>query len=167
VPKLPKAPRRTDRTGAAAAEHEHKGVAAGDEALEAIGKRVREARLAAGLTGPQLAEKAGCAPNWVYALEAGHQNFTYTTFRRICETLGVDFRQVLIAGDEVRARQTHDRLVALADSAGLRLGALKRLLANDVAQILSELSSINDEGRSLLQLDDAPIGSAGQSRSQT
>lgn len=160
-------PKRPHQTRASSDHAPQEATETGDEVLEAIGQRVREARLAAGLTGNQLADKVGCSVSWIYSLEGGLQNFTYAMFRRVCDALGVDFRQVLIAADEIRARQTHDRLVALAHSSGLKLGALNKLLAGDVGKILAELSSINDEGRALLELDDAPVGSTEQGRARS
>lgn len=147
-------PKRTDRTHTPSGQALNEHPEGRDEALEAIGQGIRQARLAAGLTGPQLASRVGCSTSWIYSLEGGLQNFTYATFRRVCDVLGVDFRQVMIGGDEIHARQAHARLVALADSTALKLVA--------AGQILAELRSYSDESQALLQLDDPPAGPAGR-----
>ena len=54
-----------------------------------IGRRIREARLSAGLTQEQLAEKAGISSNYVSIMERGIRSATLDIFVPVCNALGV------------------------------------------------------------------------------
>lgn len=61
----------------------------------AIGKRIREARMALGLTQEQLAEKAGISSNYVSIMERGIRSATLDIFVPVCNALGVSADQLL------------------------------------------------------------------------
>ena len=106
-----------------------------DEFLQAIGAKIREARLRAGLTGAQVAEATGTAKTWVYAVEDGRQNFTIQALRRLLRALDLDFRDVLpstpdLAAETARVRRLH------------RLSSSLILLSGDLTQQLNELRAL-------------------------
>lgn len=63
--------------------------------VKAIGRLVREARLAAGLTQEKLAEKAEIAPRVLQKIEAGQITILVTTLIRIRRSLGCDHDDLL------------------------------------------------------------------------
>jgi transcriptional regulator with XRE-family HTH domain len=54
-----------------------------------LGKELRKARLAAGLTQEELAFKADISRNYVSLLELGEKSPTVQVLLRICKALGV------------------------------------------------------------------------------
>ncbi|HUZ64405.1 MAG TPA: helix-turn-helix transcriptional regulator [Acetobacteraceae bacterium] len=68
-----------------------------DELLEAVGARLREARLKAGMTQGQLAEKVGTSQSYVYLAETGGQNLTLKALHRLATALGSGLRDLLPA----------------------------------------------------------------------
>lgn len=69
--------------------------AAKDPWLKALGRRVREERVAAGLTQEKLAELAELSPRTVQKIEAGSLNILVTTLRRIRAAIGCRFEDLL------------------------------------------------------------------------
>lgn len=69
--------------------------AAKDPWLKALGRRVREERMAAGLTQEKLAELAELSPRTVQKIEAGSLNILVTTLRRIRAAIGCKFEDLL------------------------------------------------------------------------
>ncbi|GAB4035043.1 helix-turn-helix domain-containing protein [Spirosoma gilvum] len=55
-----------------------------------VGKHIREARKANGLTQKELAEKLGVGEPAVNGYEGGKQNLTIETLQRIADALGVE-----------------------------------------------------------------------------
>jgi transcriptional regulator with XRE-family HTH domain len=60
-----------------------------------VGRRIRELRLARGLTQEALAEKASMNVKYLGAIERGEINVTVSTLDRICSALGVTLGDVL------------------------------------------------------------------------
>lgn len=58
--------------------------------IRAVGLRVRELRLARGLTQERFAEKLGVATQYVQAVERGVRNLTLATVWRVAEALDVE-----------------------------------------------------------------------------
>jgi DNA-binding XRE family transcriptional regulator len=76
-------------------------VADDDQAnlLRAVGKRVREARDAAGLSQAQLAKRIGVTRPSVANLEAGRQDMNITRIAGILVALGLDLGSLIQPGD--------------------------------------------------------------------
>jgi transcriptional regulator with XRE-family HTH domain len=121
-----------------------------DDILRAIGGRLREARLATGLTGQQIAAKFGCSSNWVYNMEGGVQNFTYSMFRRYIDFLKLDFRQVLVGATEAEDAAGQRRLRAIAREVSEKLTGMSRDISA-LNRVVGDLRTLNDESTSLLE----------------
>lgn len=75
-----------------------------------IGERVRQAREQAKLTQEALAEKLEVSPQYVSDLERGVVGVSMTTFKKLCQILGVTSDQLLFGSD------TMDRGAILANA---------------------------------------------------
>lgn len=60
-----------------------------------IGRRVREARKAAGYGCKQLAYELGLNPSMVCVLESGRVQMTISRLKKICDFLGVDISHMV------------------------------------------------------------------------
>lgn len=63
---------------------------------QAIGKRLRDARVAKGMTQEELAERAGLSPNHISVIERGIKSPQLDSFVSVCNALGVSADTVLI-----------------------------------------------------------------------
>lgn len=70
-----------------------------------IGERVRQAREQAKLTQESLAEKLEVSPQYVSDLERGVVGVSITTFKKLCQILGVTSDQLLF-GTSAKDRGT-------------------------------------------------------------
>lgn len=61
----------------------------------AVGARLRDLRLLAGITQADLAERLGTTQSAVARLEAGRQRLGLTTLRRAAQALGCDVQLVI------------------------------------------------------------------------
>ena len=87
-----------------------------------IGERLRELRLAAGLTQAQTSEKADIAARTYAEIERGNAGMRVETFVRLCEALGVTPNDVLLpARDTAFSDETVVELYHLLDPDGTRL----------------------------------------------
>ena len=110
------------------------GEADRDELLDAIGHRIKVARVQAQLTPKELAALLPTTPSWIYLAEDGQQNFQISSLRRIAETLNVSLRDLLPEGPEAgpefdrmqEAREISQTIIAQLTEA---LGSLHRLNA--------------------------------------
>ncbi len=66
-----------------------------DEFLDAIGDRIKQARVKAKLTQKELAQKIEASPSWVYLVEDGQQNAQIRSLRKVAEALGVSIHSLL------------------------------------------------------------------------
>lgn len=64
------------------------------------GKKIREARKAAGLTQKELAAKLGIVPNSISQYENGTRNAKPATLRRIAEAIGCSLQDLI--GDDMK-----------------------------------------------------------------
>lgn len=62
----------------------------------AVGKRIRDARVAKGLTQEQLAELAGVSPSYISVVERGIKSPQLDTFVPLCNALGVSADTLLV-----------------------------------------------------------------------
>ena len=105
-----------------------------DELLDAIGHRIKVARVQAQLTPKELAVLLKTTSSWIYLAEDGQQNFQISSLRRISETLNVSLRDLLPEGLESgpefdrmqEAREISQTLIAQLTEA---IGSLHRLNA--------------------------------------
>lgn len=63
---------------------------------QAVGKRIRDARMAKGMTQEELAEKAGLSPNHISVIERGIKSPQLDSFVPVCNALGVSADAMLI-----------------------------------------------------------------------
>ena len=61
-----------------------------DDLRSIFGQNVRAARIKAGLTQDQLAERTGLTQQYVSLVEAGHQNITLDTMAALARAVGRD-----------------------------------------------------------------------------
>lgn len=72
-----------------------------------IGDRLRELRLACGLSQEQLALEANITPAYLCQVERGSRNPTVALMERLCAVLGVTLAE-FFAEREVEREETHD-----------------------------------------------------------
>lgn len=68
---------------------------ASDPLLTAMGKRLRELRLAAGMTFQDLADAAGVSRGYVYRMETGKQNASVRSLSRVAIALSTTISSLL------------------------------------------------------------------------
>jgi transcriptional regulator with XRE-family HTH domain len=78
-----------------------------------VGQRLRRARLAAGLTQAQLADRAELSRTSITNIELGRQRFTLDGLVRLAAGVGVDPAQLLPPGDGTRGRTLSRKLRGL------------------------------------------------------
>ena len=76
--------------------------------LEALGDRLRTARLRRKLTGVVFAERMGVARDTLHRLEKGDPGISLGTYQRALRILGLDQDLDLIARDDVLGRKLQD-----------------------------------------------------------
>lgn len=65
-----------------------------------VGQNVRKARLQAGLTQEQFAERSGFAQQYLSSLENGRRNPTVVTVYELAKALGISHMELLRPDDE-------------------------------------------------------------------
>lgn len=63
--------------------------------LVQLGERIREMRINKDLTQLELADRSGCASNYIAMLERGERNPTYLTLLKIAGGLGVKMGELV------------------------------------------------------------------------
>jgi transcriptional regulator with XRE-family HTH domain len=66
-----------------------------DDLRSVFGENLRGARIKAGLTQAQLAERTSLTQQYVSLVEAGHQNITLGTMTALARVVGQDVRALL------------------------------------------------------------------------
>jgi transcriptional regulator with XRE-family HTH domain len=69
-----------------------------DDLRTVFGKNLREARIKAGLTQAELADRTGLTQQYVSLVEAGHQNITIGTMTALARVVGHDVTTLLRRG---------------------------------------------------------------------
>jgi transcriptional regulator with XRE-family HTH domain len=69
-----------------------------DDLRKVFGQNARAARVKAGLTQAQLAERTGLTQQYVSLVEAGHQNITIDTMAALARAVGRDVSALLRKG---------------------------------------------------------------------
>ena len=111
-----------------------------DALLQAIGDRVQKLRVKAGLSGQDLATKAGVSMSWLYQVEGGTQNFTIQAFRRLVAALDVNVEDVLYSAFVSHRTMTLDRFNELSAKALAQVGVAARALS-EVRSLAEEIQS--------------------------
>lgn len=104
--------------------------------LEAVGRRVRAARLNRGMTKEALAEAAETSTQFLSQIEKGEQSMTILKFKRLATALGVSSDYLLYG------REGMDEQVALAAEYLTGLNLVERDLA---AKTVAHLRRLMDE----------------------
>lgn len=76
--------------------------------MEALGERLRYARLRRNITSVLFAERMGVSRDTLYRLESGDPGISLGTYLRALRVLGLDSDLDLIARDDVVGRQLQD-----------------------------------------------------------
>jgi transcriptional regulator with XRE-family HTH domain len=66
-----------------------------DDLRTVFGQNLRAARIEAGLTQAQLAQRTGLTQQYVSWVEAGHANITLATMTALARVLGQEVRELL------------------------------------------------------------------------
>lgn len=67
-----------------------------NEYLRLLGLNIRELREEKGLSQQELADNCEIAKSTVQRIEKGQMNPTITKLKRICESLGIDIKELII-----------------------------------------------------------------------
>lgn len=104
-----------------------------DPLLDAIGHRIKVARVQAGLNQKQLGTAIGASQGWIFLVEDGQQNLQIRSLQRIADALNVSVRSLFpydqgIGVGSDRASQVEDVLKALIAETTQALGAMQQTL---------------------------------------
>lgn len=66
-----------------------------DSELKKLGKKIKEARKARGLTQSEVAEKADTSPNYFAQIERGEVNPSYTLLRSIAKAIKIKLSDLI------------------------------------------------------------------------
>jgi DNA-binding Xre family transcriptional regulator len=80
-------------------------AAAAEQQARQIGLRIKELRQARGLTGKDLAERAGIAPQSLSRIEHGRHDVVFTTLQRILAAMGCTLKDLTVSPAPTGARQ--------------------------------------------------------------
>jgi len=117
--------------------------------LERVGRRVRERRAQLGLSGRELAARAGLSPRFVAQVEAGRGNIAIGRLERLAGALGTSAEALVAAPADDSARRRIERLLAGRDPEELAgvLAALETLLGERRPRVVA-LLGIRGAGKS-------------------
>ena len=110
-----------------------------DPLLDAIGHKIKVARVRAGLTQRQLGAAIGTSQSWVFIAEDGQNNFQIKSLVKIAETLDMPLRTLLPNEEEP---------ITVANNSA-QANELLRLAISDTTQLLNRLhkAAILTEGQ--------------------
>ena len=139
-------PARGNNGAADMAQIEGRSSPQGEEVLKTVATRIREARIKAGLTQKQLAEKLDRRQGFVYEIETGEANITLRTLARVADVLDLDARDLLPESRSgalslVRLNQLLGVLERLAGTLADRQALEARRLAQE-AEVVAELRAL-------------------------
>ena len=119
-----------------------------DALLQAIGARIGQLRVKAGLTGVQLAAKAGVSISWLYQVEGGTQNFTIQAIRRLVAALDANVEDVFYTAFVSQRTTTLDKLNELSAKVVAQMGVAARALseARALAEEIKDRTTEPDPG---------------------
>jgi transcriptional regulator with XRE-family HTH domain len=119
-----------------------------DALLQAIGVRIQQLRAKSGLSGKQLADKAGLSLSFVYQVEGGTQNFTIQAFRRLVAALDANIEEVFYTAFVSQRTTTLDKLNELSAKVVAQMGVASRALseARALAEEIKDRTTEADPG---------------------
>lgn len=105
-----------------------------DEFLDAVGHRIKLARVRARLTQKELAAALGTQQSWVYLAEDGQQNLQLSSLRKLAQILDTSVRDLLPEGPETgpeydAAQETSEAIKNLISQLTDAIGQLHRVNA--------------------------------------
>ncbi len=120
-----------------------------DPFLDAIGQKIKIARVRAGLTQRQLGVSIGTSQSWIFIAEDGQNNFQIKSLRRLADTLNIPLRSLLPSEEEP---------ITVSNNSA-QANELLRLAIADTTQLLNRLhkAAVLTEGQ-------APEGGPAQER---
>lgn len=111
-----------------------------DEVLEAIGSRIKAARLRADLTQAELASRVGCTKGWIYLAEDGQGNAKIHSLYRVADALGVPIHSLLPPSAAEPCAATSSDIEGLSDAALAELDAAVETLLNTTIRDMNRVS---------------------------
>jgi transcriptional regulator with XRE-family HTH domain len=95
-----------------------------DDIVKQVAQRLQDARVRAGLSQTELAERAGVKQTYIYELEYGNTNLTIKTLEKMAKALNVDIRDLFpgpplavpTGGDLIHLHSVLDALVTTIQS---------------------------------------------------
>jgi transcriptional regulator with XRE-family HTH domain len=129
------------------------------ELLEAVGKRIRERRMAAGLVLEQLADRSGVSTGALSQLERGVGNPSLGTLTQVAHALGTTLPMLLDIAPATSplVRREERRRITLHD--GDREGATYELLTPDLGRLLEVIWVETEPGNTT---EGTPYAHAGE-----
>jgi predicted KAP-like P-loop ATPase/DNA-binding Xre family transcriptional regulator len=71
-----------------------------EEQARHVGRRIKQLRLDRGISGKDLADRAGLSPQSLSRIEHGHHDVVFTTLQRILAAMGASVKDLVVADDE-------------------------------------------------------------------
>lgn len=104
-----------------------------DPLLDAIGHKIKVARVQAGFNQNELGAAIGASQGWIFLVEDGQQNLQIRSLQRIADALNVSVRSLFPYDEGMgvgsdRAGQVEDVLKALIAETTQALGAMQQTL---------------------------------------
>lgn len=127
--------------------------------------RLKAARIAAGLSGPELSDRLGKNRNWAYATEKGNGSPDPEALAEIAAVLGCTV-EWLVTGQQAGRTEFVDQMAALEpqlDSIGIRtVRGVTRLQVEESALRRQAVATLSDEEAELLLLIRSATGQMRQ-----
>ena len=126
-------------------------AAATDRTLEhAVGKRIRELRLAKGMTQKDLSHRSEVGPNYIVEIEQVGANLSLKLLKQFADALGVDMRDLLPGSQDMDSSDTmlfRDKVSALRE----QLKSLERFCDDIITKVDDGGNSAHTANRSPLE----------------
>ena len=117
-----------------------------DTLLLGVGQRIVVRRRQHNLTQEQLAQRAGCSPNTVIAVESGKRNVTVRNLALLSSALGVPFAELFVENSEHGNRASSGALAKLS----VELQAAKSIIET-MQSMIAECESPSSQPKSSRQ----------------
>ena len=106
---------------------------ADNELCVRVASRIREARIAAGLTALQVVEASGLSRSTYYVYETAEGSFQITALAKIAPVIGCTLSELLMSDREVQSRLIADTTVGVIELLGSILDSHRsKLTAHDL-----------------------------------
>jgi transcriptional regulator with XRE-family HTH domain len=117
-----------------------------DALLLGVGQRIAVRRRRHNLTQEQLAQRAGCSPNTVIAVESGKRNVTVRNLALLSSALSVPFAELFVENSEHGNRASSGALAKLS----VKLQAAKSIIET-MQSMIAECESPSSQPKSSRQ----------------